>query len=456
MTKFFFLSTLLFCFIVMNKNNFAQSNTVVQISTPQEKGPAETTISINPQNPRNVVASFYNKNLKYPFITDFTYTSFDGGKTWKEVPNSNPGKRIQGDDAVAFGNDGIVYHSFLSFFGSWDNNKVKQYSGIYVSSSTDGGLTWGQRSVVVDHINTSAPMEDKPYVAVDNSSSSPYKNNVYIAWTHFQKYGSKNPADSSQIYFSRSIDSGKTFSTPIRISDTGGDCLDSSNTVEGAITTVSPDGKVYVVWAGPKGLVFTESKDGGRTFSPNKVIGFVYHGWDLPVPGIFRANGMPVTKVDLSNGKYKGTIYVNWVDDRFGDPDVFVKYSRDEGKSWSNPVRVNNDKVNNGKYQFFTWMAVDPVDGSVNVVFYDRAGYDSTETGVTLARSVDGGKTFVNYKINQPAFNCNPEVFFGDYTGIDAYNGEVIPIYMYFKNKFDLGIAAALFHFKPGTQKQIN
>ena len=101
-------------------------------------------------------------------------------------------------------------------------------------------------------------------------------------------------------------------------------------------------------------------------------------------------------------------------------------------------------------------MAVDPVDGSVNVVFYDRAGYDSTETGVTLARSVDGGKTFVNYKINQPAFNCNPEVFFGDYTGIDAYNGEVIPIYMYFKNKFDLGIAAALFHFKPGTQKQIN
>ncbi len=456
MNKIYYFLAVVLGITFINIKCFSQSNKVVQVSTPQDNEPAETTISINPQNPKNVVASFYNHNHRYPSITDFTFSSFDGGKTWKEIPNNNPEKRIQGDDAVAFGNDGIVYHSYLSFFGSWDNDVRKQYSGIYVSSSTDGGLTWGQRSVVVDHINTSAPMEDKPYVVVDNASNSPYKNNVYIAWTHFQKYGSRNPADSSQIYFSRSIDSGKTFSVPMRISETGGDCLDSSNTVEGAITSISPDGNVYVVWAGPKGLVFTESKDGGKTFGPNKVIGFIYHGWDMKVPGIDRANGMPVTKVDLSDSKYKGTIYVNWVDDRFGDPDILVKYSRDEGKSWSNPVRVNNDNINNGKYQFFTWMAVDPVDGSVNIVYYDRADYDSTITGVTMARSIDGGKTFVNYKVNQPAFNCNKNIFFGDYTGIDAYNGEVIPVYMYFKSENDLGIAAALFHFKPGTQEQIN
>jgi len=455
MTKYFYSLAIFLCFILISNKGYSQTNKVVQISTANDNEPAETTISINPQNPKNVVASFYNKNPKYPSITDYTYTSFDGGKTWKEIPNNNPEKRIQGDDAVAFGSDGIVYHSYLSFFGSWDNDKVKQYSGIYVSSSTDGGLTWPQRAVVVDHINTSAPMEDKPYVVVDNSSYSPYKNNVYIAWTHFQKYGSRNSADSSQIYFSRSIDSGKTFSTPMRISDTGGDCLDSSNTVEGAITSVSPDGKVYVVWAGPKGLVFTESKDGGKTFGPNKVIGFVYHGWDMTVPGIDRANGMPVTKVDLSDSQYKGSIYVNWVDDRFGDPDVLVKYSRDGGKSWSNPVRVNDDSIDNGKYQFFTWMAVDPIDGSINIVYYDRAEYDSTETGLTLARSVDGGKTFVNYKINQPPFKCNPKIFFGDYIGIDAYDGEVIPIYMYFKNEQNLGVAAALFHFNPETQQEI-
>jgi hypothetical protein len=299
-------------------------------------------------------------------------------------------------------------------------------------------------------------MEDKPYVVTDDAPDSPYKGNVYLAWTHFQVYGSHNPADSSQIYFSRSVDSGKTYSQPMRISTTGGDCIDSSNTVEGALTAVAPNGDVYVVWAGPKGLMFVKSTDAGQTFGPEKVIGFVYHGWDFDVPGIDRANGMPVTKVDLSNGPNKGTIYVNWVDDRFGDHDVFLKYSRDGGKSWSNPVRVNDDKINNGKEQFFTWMAVDPVDGAVNIVYYDRGNTDSTMTEVTLARSVDGGKTFKNYKIDQPAFDCNPKIFFGDYTGIDAYGGKVVPIYMYFKNINELGVNAAIFTFKPGTQDPLN
>ncbi len=439
-----------------SSTDFAQNNKIVEISKPNDKNPVEVSVAINPENNKNIVAVFINYNNSSSGVSNYSYVSEDGGNNWKKIKTQNPENRVQGDDAVAFGTGGNVYHSYLSFTGLEGQVSERNSSGIYVSTSTDGGESWTGRAVVVDHINTNAPMEDKPYVAVDNSSSSPFKNNVYLAWTHFAKYGSKAPYDSSQIYFSRSTNKGKTFSSPIRISTTGGDCRDSSNTVEGAVTAVAPDGTVYVVWAGPEGIMFTESKDGGKKFEPEKTIGFIYHGWDMSVPGINRANGMPVVKTDLSSGKYKGSIYVNWVDSRFGDPDVFLKYSRNGGKSWSQPVRVNNDKTGNGKYQFFSWMAVDPIDGSLNIIYYNRADYDSTQTGLTLARSIDGGKTFANYQINQKPFYPNPVIFFGDYSGIDAYDGNVIGAYMFFKSFIETGIAASIFKFVPGTDNTMN
>jgi hypothetical protein len=134
---------------------------------------------------------------------------------------------------------------------------------------------------------------------------------------------------------------------------------------------------------------------------------------------------MPVTGTDLSTGPGRGTIYVNWIDERNGDPDVFVMSSRDRGASWSAPVRVNDDP--RGAVQMFTWMAVDPVDGSVNVVFHDRRGQPGTMTGVTLARSTDGGKTFRNFALDLAPFDCcSGSAFFGDYNGIDAYGGRVV------------------------------
>ena len=144
------------------------------------------------------------------------------------------------------------------------------------------------------------------------------------------------------------------------------------------------------------------------------------------------------------------------MDPRNGDPDVFVISSRDGGETWSAPTRVNDDPLKNGRVQFFTWMSVDPVDGSVNVVFYDRRDTEGALTKVILARSVDGGKTFVNHKIDQPAFACDPKVFFGDYTGISAYNGRVIPIFMHFNEEKKLAVSVALFHFKPGSQERVD
>ncbi len=263
----------------------AQDGKIVEISKPKDKNPVEVSVAVNPQNTADIVTVFINYTNEPSGISNFAYLSEDGGISWNKIKTPNPENRVQGDDAVAFGTENYVFHSYLSFAGLEGQESEKNSSGIYVSSSSDGGSTWDRRAVVVDHINTNAPMEDKPYVAVDNSPASPFKNNVYLAWTHFARYGSRAPQDSSQIYFSRSTDRGRTFSSPIRISTTGGDCRDSSNTVEGAVTAVAPDGTIYVVWAGPEGIMFTESKDGGKKFGPDKTIGFIYNGWDLKVPG---------------------------------------------------------------------------------------------------------------------------------------------------------------------------
>ena len=119
----------------------------------------------------------------------------------------------------------------------------------------------------------------------------------------------------------------------------------------------------------------------------------------------------------------KGRYTINWIDARNGDPDVFVRSSRDGGETWSTPVRINDDPIKNGKVQFFTWMSVDPIDGSVNSVFTIRGDTEGALTKITLARSIDGGHSFVNYKIDVPPFVCDPKVFFGDYSGISATTG---------------------------------
>jgi hypothetical protein len=444
------LGFLFFCF------HGTPAQRVVRVTEPEALNPAEVTIAINPRNPANIVAaSFQAGRPPKPRAGSYNYVSMNGGKTWKTVASPDPQNLVQGDDAVAFSNDGTLYHVHLAFDGIRVQRPKRAMSGILVDSSRDGGLTWGEPVPAINHINSVTPFEDKPGIVVDNAENSPNKGNVYLAWTRFDVYGSRDPEHHSQIYFSRSTDGGKTFAMPFRISDTGGDCVDSDNTVEGAVPSVGPRGEVYIVWAGPLGLVFDKSTDGGLTFGKDEVIGPLPGGWDFAVEGLDRANGMPVTGVDLSNGPNRGTLYVNWIDDRNGDRDVFIASSRDGGETWSAPRRVNDDPVKNGKAQFFTWMTVDPIDGSVNTVFYDRRDTQGKLTAVTMARSIDGDRSFVNYKIKQEPFACSEKIFFGDYTGITAYDGRVVPIFMHFIDETKLAVSAALFHFKPGTQDRI-
>jgi hypothetical protein len=425
---------------------------IVRVSTTDARLPVEVSVAINPLNLNHVIAVSTQAGRRGRGTSDYIYVSEDGGLTWRTTPAANPDHRVQGDDAVTFGPDGVAHRSYISFTGIRTDRPLRAASGILVSSSRDG-LNWEPAVPVVDHINSVEPHEDKPYLIVDCSEKSPYRGNLYVSWTRFDVYGSKDPACKSHIYFARSLDGGRSFAPIRRISDTPGDCQDSSNTVEGAVPAVGPAGEVYVAWAGPKGLVFKKSTDGGWSFTPEQVIAEISGGWDSAVPGLFRHNGLPVTGVDLSSGPHRGSVYVAWVDRRNKDLDVFLTASRDGGKTWSQPARVNDDPKANGKDQLFAWMAVDPADGSINMLFYDRRDLEGTLTGVTLARSVDGGKTFVNHRLSQPPFRCYKDVFFGDYVGVAARGGRVVGLYMHFIGRRDVALSAALFQFKRGSQE---
>ncbi len=421
---------------------------VVRVTEPGFRAPSELSVAINPTAPDNlVVVSLAAGPPEGPRITNYAYVSMDGGRSWTTVVQPNPDRRTQGDDAVTFDTRGRAFRSYISFEGIRVDRPRKAWNGIFVSRSDDGGSTWNDPVPVVDHINTVEPFEDKPWIVTDNVPDSPYLGNVYVAWSRFDVYGSDSPNDSTQILFSRSVDGGESFSVPIRISDAGGDAVDSDDTVEGAVPAVGPGGEVYVVWAGPQGLVFDRSTDGGWTFGADRVISDNPGGWDIPVPGMGRHNGMPVTGVDVSVGPDRGSIYVNWIDERNGDPDVFVLASRDGGENWEEPVRVNGDPVGNGKAQLFTWMAVDPMDGSVNVVFLDRSRTEGEAQDVTLARSTDGGRTFTHYPVDQDPFTCPESVFYGDYLTVAAHQGRVVAGWPACDGEGRLALWAAIFEF---------
>jgi hypothetical protein len=86
---------------------------------------------------------------------------------------------------------------------------------------------------------------------------------------------------------------------------------------------------------------------------------------------------------------------------------------------------VNSDPVHNGADQFMQWLAVDTLDGSVNVMFYDRrTDAENRKATVVLARSTDRGRSFTNYSWDPTSFDPEEE-FIGDYSGIAALGGRV-------------------------------
>jgi Secretion system C-terminal sorting domain/BNR/Asp-box repeat len=370
-------------------------------------GADEPSICLDPRNPNRIVAASNIANVYY---------SSDAGKTWaKKTQQSSYG--VYGDPVIVCDTAGAFYHFHLSNppTGSWIDRIVCQ-------KSTDGGKTWNDGAFMG---KDGTKNQDKHWISVDHRT-----NTLYCTWTQFDKYESRVPQDSSHILFSKSTDGGASWSAAKRIDAQGGDCLDDDNTVEGAVPCVGTNGEVYVAWAGPTGLVFNRSLDGGATWLPReRKIADIGGGWTYDISGIYRANGLPFTACDTSQGPRRGTIYVNWSDQKNGadNTDIWLTKSTDGGVTWSPQKRVNDD--NSNRQQFFTSMTIDQKTGWLWFVFYDRRNSTGDDTEVYMALSKDGGDTFQNFKVSEQSFSPRSSTFFGDYTHISAQNNVVRPIW---------------------------
>jgi len=382
--------------------------------TPEPGYFTEPGVAVNPNNPQQVVAVFQD-NVHAAW-------SQDAGRSWNVEDIAAKNYRISGDVSTTFDNQGHAFVCYIAFdklgtFNYWAHGATR--NGIFIKRSLDGGKTWEAEHIAVAEqpSQPGIPFEDKPYIIADNSKSK-YAGNLYIGWTRWRI------ADSLMV-ISRSTDDGKTWSQPLEIDAQPGLPRDDNGAAEGFAGVVAPNGTLYAIWSQGDDIMLISSRDGGNTFSHARA---AIHTAPImfAIQTLERANGFPQIAIDPKGKR----LYITWSDYRNGDLDVFLATSDDGGKRWSDPVRVNTDPVHNGAEQFFQWLAVDPVDGSVNVLFYDRRGDpENRKQIVVLARSTDGGHSFKNYAWTDKAFEAGG-VFFGDYTGLAAYGGRVYGVWM--------------------------
>jgi hypothetical protein len=218
----------------------------------------EPGIAVNPSNPQQVVAVFQdNAHAAY---------SPDAGHTWDSAQDVAPKNfRVSGDVSTTFDSKGHAFICYIAFdklgsFNYWAHGATR--NGIFVRRSLDGGKTWDPDHIPVAEQQSvpGIPFEDKPYIVADTSPRSRFAGNLYVGWTRWR-------LTDSLIVISRSTDNGKTWSEPIEIDAHPGLPRDDNGAAEGFDGAVAPDGTVYAIWSQDDVIMFTSSRNGGKSFS---------------------------------------------------------------------------------------------------------------------------------------------------------------------------------------------
>src|SRR5712692_2375705 len=374
----------------------------------------EPSLAQNPANSLNLVAGS-NDEIGEPACTNTTpsscpfvpgvsnsgfYASFNGGLTWPcqgLIDLSAFNEYAFGDPSQAFDANGNAYYGTLAFPHPPNTEQAAtgQQADFFVARSTDGGCRYAQ----VAKVSGASPaiFDDKDAIAADANPGSPFKNNVYAAWTKFTLSG------SDQILFARSTDGGKTWSNPLPLSP--GYNNNHVGGRQGAAVKVGPDGTVFVVWLDTVGKQAVErmsiSHDGGKTFrTQNITVATVTDDFLSPLPGSsFRQDSRTFPSLSVAPD---GTLYVVWSNHTNGHAVVLATKSTDGGLTWSTPV-TGGDVT--GRSAFFASVTADPA-GKVNVVFLamdDVASGTAPGPGVGFydayfTQSTNGGASFRDRK----------------------------------------------------------
>ena len=372
------------------------------------------TIAYNPAREGNVVVTYRKDRPGYDALISY---SFNGGESWEQsvlpLPQGITGcTASQGAPCpfapdVTFAPDGTMYVVYVNLVGNGNRP-----DNLWISTSTDGGRTLSLPTRIAGALTF------QQRVTVDP------KGPLYVTYLQANEVGFLRFADPPpRIVTVRSDDGGKTFGAPVPVSDANRPRVLAPSPV------IDRDGQLVVMYQDMKGnrrdyeytegppaepplsLVLTRSTDGGRTFAPGEEF-----ETDLLLTRRFLPFLPEVPQLAISPD---GTLYATWADGRDGDDDVFLRSSSDGGRSWTAPIKVNDNGAD-GTAQFLPKVAVGPGD-RISVVFLDGRGdpRDKKLLEAWLATSTDGGKTFDNIRLSTKPFDESIGPTFGELYGTD-------------------------------------
>jgi hypothetical protein len=264
----------------------------------------EPAVAVDPRNPQVIVGS--SNDYCGVFASNGTfiglgivwmgyYRSEDGGTSFTSslIPGY-PGDTspyaarahvrtaFSGDPVVAWDNHGRLFAGSES---SGDpEGTAKTFGDVWVATYENpngaGGATVDDGKEFVRSLDvaqgSAAPnllgkFHDKTAIEVDRTGGS-CDGNVYFAWARFT--GNTPNGFNSSIYFVRSTDHGRTFSSPMKLSQTVHD-------IQFPDIAVTGDGHVYVTYrqfadvrshSAVDAIAYNASTDCGASFSPPNVI----------------------------------------------------------------------------------------------------------------------------------------------------------------------------------------
>ncbi len=239
-----------------------------------------------------------------------------------------------------------------------------------LSMSRDGGQTFAPSILVND---------DGQVIqhTFDSMQSAP-NGTLHLAWIDGRE-GKKEPG----TFVARSADHGQTVTKNFKIDD--GTCVCCRTAV-----ATSADGIVYVAWrkifeGNIRETVVARSVDDGETFSSSVVVG--HDRWVYPA--------CPHRPASLGVDR-SGRLYVVWYTEGADEtPALYLAYSDDQGKSFSPRQQLNRSR---GTFPDHPQMTVDPA-GRIVVVWEEQS---PVRREVVVSYSLDRGRSFTQpIKVNE-------------------------------------------------------
>jgi hypothetical protein len=338
----------------------------------------EPSIAVDPTNPNRMAIGWRQFNTISSNFRQagYGYTT-DGGHTWR-FPGVIQSGVFRSDPVFDSDADGNFYYNSLTTVSSTYRCDVFQ--------SSTGGATWGTGTV--------ANGGDKQWMTIDKTGGQG-RHHIYSSWT--SSYSFCPPG-----FFTRSANRNVSYE----------DCGIIPDDPFWGTLAVGPAGELYMAGIGDTAFVVAKSttaRDSSQvvTWDTTAVVTLdgdpvAFAGTNSPNPG--GLHGQTWVAVDGSNGLTGGNVYVLCSVRRNSnsDPlDVMFARSTDGGRTWSAPVRVNDD-ASITAWQWFGTMSVAPT-GRIDVVWLDtRDNPGSINSSLYYSYSTNVGVTWSpNVRLSQ-------------------------------------------------------